>query len=396
VIGHQGARIMTTASGSGAGEPGDWYQLFSRGARDWLRHNQKVREAVRDKLPDLISQADILGSSGSRRVLVPVRILEHYRFRLDDTGSRTGVGQGAAEPGAVLAPARGARRGPGKGAGGSGEGALEFVLEFTIDDIVDWLWEELDLPNLRMKPGAIRDDEYLREGWDRRGVRSRLDKRRSLKESIKRRAIQKDGPIFADDDLRYRQLVRRERPAYEAVVFFVMDVSASMGDQDRRLAKTFFFWVVQGLRRQYTDIECVFIAHTDKAWEFSEEEFFQVRGFGGTVASTAFDLALEKIEERYSPSRYNVYLFYASDGENFGPDREGAQRALSALSKIASYLGFVETVATAGGGTETEMARLFAALTADNAPAGVYFLREQQDVWDAIKAFFRQQAAHAA
>ena len=73
-----------------------------------------------------------------------------------------------------------------------------------------------------------------------------------------------------------------------AVVFFMLDVSGSMSDRDRKLAKTFFFWVVQGLRRQYRSLETVFVAHTTEAWEFNEQEFFQVSGSGGTVASTGF------------------------------------------------------------------------------------------------------------
>ena len=102
---------------------------------------------------------------------------------------------------------------------------------------------------------------------------------------MKRRAVQGDSPAFTDDDLRYRQIGLRQRPSTEAVVFFAMDVSSSMTERDRRLAKTFFFWVVQGLRRQYTHIEPVFVAHTVEAWEFAEAEFFQVSGSGGTVAS---------------------------------------------------------------------------------------------------------------
>ena len=105
---------------------------------------------------------------------------------------------------------------------------------------------------------------------------------------MKRRAVQDEAPPFTNDDLRYRQLAMRRRPATEAVVYFAMDVSSSMTEDDRKLAKTFFFWVVQGLRRQYTHLEAVFIAHTVEASEFAEAEFFQVSGSGGTVVSTAF------------------------------------------------------------------------------------------------------------
>jgi uncharacterized sporulation protein YeaH/YhbH (DUF444 family) len=366
-----------------------WYDLFSRGARDWLRHNDKVRSAVREKLPELIANSDVLPRPDST-VQVPVRFLEHARFRLRDAGESAGVGQGDGKPGDVLA--RPADREPGKGAGGDDEGGYQFVLELKIDDIVDWLWEELKLPNLKVKSGAVRHDDFTREGWSRRGVRSRLDRRRSLKEAIKRRAIQEDAPAFTDDDLRYRQLAMRQRPATEAVVFFAMDVSSSMTERDRKLAKTFFFWVVQGLRRQYTHIEPVFIAHTIEAWEFAEAEFFQVTGSGGTVASSAFRKISEIAAQRYDPSRFNIYVFYASDGANFRHDRETAQAALAELGEIANYIGYVETASAAQQALSSETSMLFEQLEADIGTAGRYGLSTPESVWDAIRGFFSQQS----
>jgi uncharacterized protein len=366
-----------------------WYDLFSRGARDWLRHNDKVRSAVREKLPDLIAGSDVLPRSDST-VQVPVRFLEHSRFRLRDSGQTEGVGQGEGKPGDVLAGP--SERREGKGAGGNDEGGYQFVLELKIDDIVDWLWEELKLPNLRAKSGAMRDEDYTREGWSRRGVRSRLDRRRSLKEAIKRRAVQQDAPAFTDDDLRYRQLTLRRRPATEAVVFFAMDVSSSMTERDRRLAKTFFFWVVQGLRRQYSHIEPVFVAHTIEAWEFAENEFFQVSGSGGTVASTAFRKILDITAQRYDPGRFNIYVFYASDGANFRHDRENAQAVLGDLGALVNYIGYVETATSAQQALSSETSALFEQLQSEIGVAGRYGLSTPESVWDAIRAFFTQQS----
>jgi uncharacterized protein len=366
----------------------NWYDLFSRGARDWLRHNDKVRSAVREKLPELIANSEVMPRADST-VQVPVHFLEHSRFRLRDSGEGGGVGQGDGKPGDVLArPAEG----EGKGAGGNDEGGYQFVLELKIDDIVDWLWEELKLPNLKVKTGAMHNEDFAREGWSRRGVRSRLDRRRSLKEAIKRRRIQQDAPAFTDDDLRYRQLALRQRPATEAVVFFAMDVSSSMTERDRKLAKTFFFWVVQGLRRQYTHIEPVFVAHTVEAWEFAEAEFFQVSGSGGTVASSAFRKIVDISGQRYDPSRFNIYVFYASDGANFRHDRETAQAALAELGEIVNYIGYVETASAAQQALSSETSVLFEQLEADIGVAGRYGLSTPESVWDAIRAFFKQQS----
>jgi len=375
---------------------GLWYDLFSRGARDWLRHNEKVRKAVREKLPELISESGVLGSDGNRTVKIPVKFLEHFRFRLHESTEGDGAGQGEAKPGDVLAKPNRKGKAGAKGEGGNEEGGYNFVVELKVDDIVDWLWEELKLPNLKLKEGATQEDAYTREGWNRRGARSRLDRRRSLKEAIKRRQTDPDGPAFTNEDLRYRQLVARKRPSTQAVVLFAMDVSSSMRERDRQLAKTFFFWVVQGLRRQYARIEPVFIAHTVKAWEFSEDEFFQVRGSGGTVASSAFALANQIIADRYDPSRFNIYLFYASDGENFRDDHDRAAEGLNKLSRISNYVGYIETPASAERALETETASLFKDLAQSGAQTASFALTSNNSVWDAIRAFFQERAESEA
>src|SRR5450631_2156547 len=126
----------------------DWYELFSRGSRDWLRHSEKIREAVRDYLPQIVSGSDII-NDGARTVRVPVRMLEHYRFRLRPDREPQGVGQGAAKPGDLLGPANAGNKQGGKGAGGNERGGAELLLEFKVNDIIEWMWEELKLTNLR-------------------------------------------------------------------------------------------------------------------------------------------------------------------------------------------------------------------------------------------------------
>ena len=184
-----------------------WYELFSRGARDWLRHNQKVREAVKDSLPDLLAGSDLITRPATAPCRCRCKFLEHARFRLLDPQTGQGAGQGKGEPGDVLQPGQ-ARKAPSPGeGGGTGNGEIQFVLELKVDEIVDWLWEELKLPD--SSPSARRtmdEPDFVREGWDKRGARSRLDRRTHVKEAVKRRAIQSDPVPFTDDDLRFRQL----------------------------------------------------------------------------------------------------------------------------------------------------------------------------------------------
>ncbi len=228
-------------------------------------------------LPQIVAGADVL-TGGASTVRVPVKMLEHYRFRLRNSNEQQGVGQGQAKPGDRIGRPQQDSENQ-RGQGGNEDGGVQYTLEFRIDDIVDWLWEEMKLPNLEAKAGRAKEDDWTREGWDRRGARSRLDRRRSMKESIKRRGVQAasgaESPAFTDEDLRYRQLAKREQPAMQAVVILLLDVSGSMGERERQISKTFFFWAIQGLRRQYRHLELVFVAHTSEAWEFERRRVLQ-------------------------------------------------------------------------------------------------------------------------
>ncbi|HKU46243.1 MAG TPA: DUF444 family protein, partial [Burkholderiales bacterium] len=358
-----------------------WYELFSRGARDWLRHNQKVRSAVKESLPELLAGSDLMTRPGGRTVVVPVKFLEHARFRLLDAQTQQGAGQGKGQPGDVLQPAR--EEGDAQGRqGGTGSGEIKFVVELKIDEIVDWLWEELKLPELKPKRSAsVEEPDYVREGWDKRGARSRLDRRRTLKEAVKRRSHQTDAVAIANDDLRFRQLAKRSTPATNAAVIFALDVSGSMDEAQRRLAKQFFFFALQGIRRQYTKVETLFLAHAAEAWEFEESQFFQASSSGGTVTSSVAQLALEVTQQRFDPGRFNTYFFYASDGENAAEDRDDARRLLGELAKLVNYAGYVETggVATFRP-RETQLAELFGELKARGHPVGVSHLAAQEDI----------------
>ena len=370
-----------------------WYELFSRGARDWLRHNQKVRSAVKESLPDLLAGSDLI-TRPNRTVAVPVKFLEHSRFRLLDAQTGQGAGQGRGNPGDVLQPAKEEGNEPGEG-GGTGNGEIRFVVELKVDEIVDWLWEELKLPELKPKRAATMDEpDYVREGWDKRGARSRLDRRKTMKEAVKRRAIQVDPVSITNEDLRFRQLVKRATPATSAAVIFALDVSGSMDEAQRRLAKQFFFFALQGIRRQYSKVETLFLAHAAEAWEFDESQFFQASSSGGTVTSAVARLALDTVQARFDPSRYNTYFFYASDGENAAEDREPAKALLAELAQTVNYAGYVETggVATFRP-RETQLAELFGELKAHGAPVGVSHLTSQEDIWRAIREFFSEQSA---
>ncbi|MBC7455996.1 MAG: DUF444 family protein [Massilia sp.] len=372
--------------------------MFSRGARDWLRHNDKVREAVHAHLPELIAGPDLITGAQQRSVQIPVRLLEHARFTLAEPHISSGAGQGAGQPGDVLGTAQPDDTAPGQGSeGGNGDGAVQLMLELSVDEVMDWLWEEFKLPDLQPRPNTRLDtSDLVREGWDKRGAPSRLDRRRTVKEAIKRRAVQANPVPFTNEDLRFRQVVTRPRPSTSAVVLFVLDVSASMTVLERKLAKTFFFFALQGIRRQYAKVKTRFIAHTTRAWEFSEAEFFQVAGSGGTIASSAFRLTRDLVRTELDAARENVYLFYASDGENFTEDRGAAGAALSELGAMLNYIGYVETLPGMPRTQDTEMRRLCNELAQRGLPIASSVLTNTEDLWRALRTFFVQEAGAGA
>jgi len=369
----------------------DWYDLFSRGARDWLRHNDKVRDAVRQHLPDVMVAPDLMTGPDQRSVQVPLKLLEHARFKLSNGRPAISVGQGPARPGDMLRPPNYDLDEAGEAGGADGE--VRLMMEFAIDDILEWLWDEFKLPRLQPRGSATLDEpETVRAGWDKRGARSRLDRRRTVKEAIKRRAVQAQPVPFTNDDLRFRQLLHHPRPTSNAVVFFMLDVSSSMTQAERRLAKTFFFLALHGLRKKYQRVELRFLAHAARAWEFNEGDFFQVSGMGGTMASCGFRLALSLLEQHYGQAGFNSYLFYASDGDNFSEDRPAASATLGQLAKRLNFMAYVETLPGMPRVLETEMGLLWREREREGAPVSSAVLSNNDDVFVAIRRFLAREA----
>ena len=316
--------------------------------------------------------------------------------RLRGDGEPSGVGQGNAKPGDVLGAPNPSGAAGQKGPGGRGRGAPELMLEFKVDDVIDWLWRIYSFPICsRARVLPMRCSGNARAGIGARRARSRLDRRRSLKEAVKRRAQGPGGKSFTDEDLRYRQLTRRRSPSVNATVFFLLDVSGSMTERDRQLAKTFFFWVAAGLRREYQSLEIVFVAHTTEAWEFNEPDFFKVTGSGGTVASVGLAKVGEIMADRCNCASTNVYLFYASDGDNASDDAAAARTELEAVARRARYSGYVEVTAGTPRSTPTETAKIFKEVVACGMAGGRFVISGPDDITTAVRHFFTAEAQAA-
>src|SRR5437868_6076924 len=304
----------------------DW-SLHRKGPMDQQRHKERIKEAIRQNLPSIVSEENIILSDGQHIIKVPIRSLEEYRFKYDDNkGKNAGSGDGNSQVGDVLGRAgdpQGQGAGKGKGQAGEQPGVDYYEAEVSVDEIAALIFEDLGLPNLQEKRLQEIESETIRfTDVRKKGAMSNLDKRRTLMENVKRNAAKGNAHVgdFISEDLRFKTWETKIQHQSNAVVVSMMDISGSMGEFEKYIARSFYFWMVRFLRTKYTNVEIVFISHHTEAKEVSEHEFFTKGESGGTKVSSAYQLALDIINERYSPSDWNVYPFHFSDGDNMFSD----------------------------------------------------------------------------
>ncbi|HET9017174.1 MAG TPA: sporulation protein YhbH [Thermomicrobiaceae bacterium] len=323
----------------------DW-SLHRKGAMDQARHKQKVKEAVRQNLADIVSEQSIITSDGKKVVRVPIRTLDEYKFRFDPSDQQqVGEGNGGSKVGDVL-ERYGKSQGPGQGPqAGDQPGVDYYEAELTMEELAGMVFEDLCLPNLEEKRMQELESETVRFTDIRKsGPYANLDKRRTIRENIKRNAKQGQPHFGAlkNDDLRFKTWERSIRRESNAVVIAMMDVSGSMGTFEKYVSRAFYYWMVRFLRTKYDNVQIVFIAHHTEAKEVTEEEFFTRGESGGTKASSAYQLALSLVEERYDPSSWNIYPFHFSDGDNWPSDNELCRQLADRLVGESNLFGYGE------------------------------------------------------
>jgi len=299
----------------------DW-SLHRKAPADQARHNEKVKEAIKSNLADIVAEEAIITSDGNKVVKVPIRSLELPHFRYDtNRKDHLGQGNGDSQVGDVIGQAPG-QAGPGKGKGaGDLPGVDYFDAEVTIDELADIMFEDLALPNLEQKQAQQIESTVIRFNDIRKsGPMSSLDKKRTILENIRRNAkmgMPKVGGI-KNDDLRFKTWTEDVRFENNAVIIAMRDVSGSMGEFEKYISRSFYFWMVKFLRRKYNQVQIVFITHHTEAKEVDEQTFFTLGESGGTKVSSAYRLALDIIAQRYNPRDWNIYPFHFSDGDNWG------------------------------------------------------------------------------
>jgi hypothetical protein len=383
-----------------------------RSAGDRARHRAKIRESIRDNIADIIAEESIIGQSRDRIIKVPIRGIKEYRFVYGDNTPGVGQGNGGTERGQVVG--KGEQDGEGQDKAGDRPGADYYETEVTLEELIDIMFEDLELPDLERK--ALRQLESIRfgrrKGYRQVGIRVRLDKRRTVRERAKRLHAARrrerltpttalgppDGTTehrfpFHDRDLVYRHVTTDVRNESNAVVLCLMDTSGSMDTMKKYLARSFFFLLYQFICTKYQNVEIAFVAHHTEAKEVTEEEFFHKGESGGTFISSAYVKALEIIQERYHPSLWNIYAFHCSDGDNFDSDNPTALKAAKELADVCNLFGYGEIKPLGSRYYESSMLNVFRRLDADNFQT--VLIERKEDIWPSFKAFLGRDRAAA-
>lgn len=377
-----------------------------RSARDRMRHRQKMRESIRENIADILSEESIIGRDKDRIIKVPLRSIKEYKFIFGENVPGVAQGNGSSKPGDVVGPPE-----PGQpnasGEAGNEPGVDAIETDITLEELVDIMFEDLELPDLQRK--ALRQIESTRttkrKGYRREGIRARLDKRKTSKNRIRRRlAVRKSRgrPVVLDqetrdrfpfhkDDIRYHHVTTDTDIESNAVVICIMDTSGSMGTVKKYLARSFYFLLYQFVRLKYEKVELVFIAHHTEAKEVTEEEFFHKVESGGTYISSGYEKALEIIQERYHPSLWNVYAFHCSDGDNFYSDNDKALESARELCKLCNLFGYGEIKPSGSAYYSGSMLEVFKNISEPNFQAIV--IEKREDLWKGFRSFMLRDCA---
>jgi len=399
------------------------------------RFMRRYKAQIRRAVTDMVAGRSIRDLERGGKISIPVRDVSEPTFRHGSGGDYEHVlpGNRHFHPGDRLPRPEGGDGDGGSGSdGGSGEATDAFTFTLSREEFMQIFFDDLELPRMvRTTLGEIREQCLTRAGYTTNGSPTNLSVNRSLRNAIGRRIALRGGPRralaevralleaappeapdraqwlaeaerlqrriasipFLDEiDLRYRYRTLTPKPVSQAVMFCLMDVSASMDERKKDLAKRFFALLHLFLSRKYERLEIVFIRHTDDAEEVDEQRFFHDRKTGGTVVLSALALMNQIIEERFPREAWNIYGAQASDGDAFGADPEKSRGFLeTTLLPLVRHYAYIE-VCEAGSRVST----LSAAYR--RIPGDTFAMREvheSRDIWPVFRGLFGKQQAAA-
>ncbi|AOJ10305.1 YeaH/YhbH family protein [Burkholderia mayonis] len=353
------------------------------------RFLRRVKNYIRRAVSDAVRDRSIKDIQSTQSITIPRKDIAEPTFRHGPGGRRDIVHPGNADyvRGDKIPRPPGGAGGGGSQASNEGEGQDDFVFELSREEFMQYFFDDLELPRLvKTHLLTVPSWKNVRAGWAAEGTPNNIDVVRSLRSALGRRialgsplvnelreleeklAALKDElgdhrveiaqledaihhlkgriwriPFIDPFDLRYVNRVKMPQPSSQAVMFCLMDVSGSMDEQRKDLAKRFFILLYLFLKRNYERIEVVFIRHHTRAEEVDEDTFFHSTESGGTVVSSALELMRKVMDERYSPTEWNIYGAQASDGDNWTDDSPKCRKILDEdiLSKVR-YFAYIQ------------------------------------------------------
>jgi len=353
------------------------------------RFIQRFKGQIKKAVAEAIAGRSIMDIDSGEKVSIPTRDISEPTFHHGQGGSREAIHPGNIDfitGDLVDRPPPG---GPDKGgkASNEGEGEDEFTFELSREEFLNFFFEDLELPNLvKTQLATLIKHKSVRAGYASNGTPSNINVIRSLRGALGRRIAlsspyaeqirelereledllqtsAQDAPRvleiktviarlkekiqhipFIDTfDIRYNNRIKQPKPTTQAVMFCLMDVSGSMDEARKDIAKRFFILLYLFLTRTYEKIQVVFIRHHTIATEVDEEDFFHSRETGGTVVSSALELMHDIIRERYPTSDWNIYAAQASDGDNWNDDSPKCRDLLiSGIMPLVQYYAYIE------------------------------------------------------
>ncbi len=328
-----------------------------RSASDRRRHNKKIEEAIKDGVHNIVAEESIIGQDGKKKIKIPVRGIKEYRFIYGDNNQNKKVGSAPGKDikrGQKIGDAKQRQQGQGDQAGDQA-GEEYYEVEITLEELTYYLFNDLELPDLERKSiKNVTGEKWKRHGYRNEGIRPRLDKKKTAINRIRRKKAaekrkQEEGDqydeerfLFNQNDLKYRHIKKTLKESSNAVIFFLMDISGSMTQHKKFLARSFYFLLYHFINNRYENCEVVFVAHDTAAYEVDEDKFFKRGNSGGTIVSSGLEKVNEIIEKRYHPSSWNVYLFQCSDGDNWPSDLPATIKLAETLKEKCQLFGYCE------------------------------------------------------
>ncbi len=294
--------------------------VFVKIDTDHARFKQIIRGKIKKELKKFISRGELIGRQGKDLISIPLPHIDMPRFAYGPRQSG-GVGQGEGKSGTAIGVGEVEGSGP-----QAGNAPAEHLLEVDVplEELAAILGEELELPKIQPKGDSTIESERQRySGISTAGPESLRHFKRTYRQALRRQIMSGSydpkNPIIVPvkEDRRYRVWKDVRRPQNKAVIIYMMDVSGSMGAEQKEIVRIESFWIDTWLRSQYKGLETRYIVHDAAAREVDRETFYRTRESGGTIISSAYKLCLEMIQSHYHSSEWNIYPFHFSDGDNW-------------------------------------------------------------------------------